>query len=263
MTERFSSGQFCWVDLQTADMEQAKTFYARLLGWVARDVQSDQRPVYTVFELDGVPVAGMGPMPLDRQQAGASAGWQSYIAVDAVDEAVKRAEANGATVLTPTTKVTDHGSLAFLKDPVGAAFGLWQSNSPVGAARDDATGRCCWHEVYSSDMAASQQFYQQVLGWELRQNEMPGGPYCTFRAADRDVAGMMAIQPEWGEMPPSWMAYFSVDSCAHTTEVARSLGADVFVTPTEIPSVGTFAGIRDPRGASFMLLQLAGRSDAG
>jgi predicted enzyme related to lactoylglutathione lyase len=59
------------------------------------------------------------------------------------------------------------------------------------------------------------------------------------------------------EMPPKWAPYFQVANCDATADKAKSLGGNVCVGPADIPNVGRFAGVVDPQGAVFMIIQLA------
>ena len=85
---------------------------------------------------------------------------------------------------------------------------------------------------------------------------MPTGDYVIFKNSDQNNAGMMAIQEEWGDVPPHWSVYFAVEDCDATIEQAQKLGADVISGPTEM-GVGKFATLQDPPGAHFSVIQLA------
>jgi len=67
---------------------------------------------------------------------------------------------------------------------------------------------------------------------------------------------MMEIQKEWGDMPSYWMVYFSVADCDRSVKQAKSLGAKVVVEPMDIPTIGRFATLQDPQGATFSIIKL-------
>src|SRR5438128_6779449 len=56
------------------------------------------------------------------------------------------------------------------------------------------------------------------------------------------------MNPNQPGQPPAWMAYFAVADTEGTTKAATDAGAQVFVPPTPIPTVGTFAVLADPQG---------------
>ena len=62
--------------------------------------------------------------------------------------------------------------------------------------------------------------------------------------------------------PPHWMAHVQVDDVDATAALAKKLGGKVHKEPTDIPTVGRFAVIADPQGASICDLQAERRDDA-
>jgi predicted enzyme related to lactoylglutathione lyase len=83
-----------------------------------------------------------------------------------------------------------------------------------------------------------------------------GGDYISFKQGDRYGAGMLEIQPDWGDVPSNWVVYFAVENCDSTLEKAKSLGATVEMQPMEIDDVGRFAIIKDPQGAYLTVIQM-------
>src|SRR5271167_3031060 len=109
-----------WVDLQTPDQDAAKSFYGELFGWHYDDQPMPQGPVYSMAVKDGGVVAAIAPQPPAMIAAGAPPMWNTYIAVDDVDAATKRAEAAGGSVLMQPFDVMDAGRMSFVADPTGA-----------------------------------------------------------------------------------------------------------------------------------------------
>ena len=54
-------------------------------------------------------------------------------------------------------------------------------------------------------------------------------------------------------VPTAWLSYVTVDDVDASTSKAESLGAKVFVPPTDIPDIGRFSVIADPSGATLGL----------
>ena len=50
-------GRFAWYELITTDVEAAKAFYTKVMGWSAWDASMPGRP-YTLFTAGRFPVAG-------------------------------------------------------------------------------------------------------------------------------------------------------------------------------------------------------------
>ena len=59
------------------------------------------------------------------------------------------------------------------------------------------------------------------------------------------------------EIPNHWGVYFAVDDTAGPMETAEATGGHVTYGPWDIPDVGVFAGLADPYGASFTVIQIA------
>ena len=55
-------------------------------------------------------------------------------------------------------------------------------------------------------------------------------------------------------MPPFWGVYISVDDADVTVRKAQQLGGAVVVPPTDIPTVGRFAVLKDPQGAMITVM---------
>ena len=114
-------------------------------------------------------------------------------------------------------------------------------------------GTWAWHELMTSDVAGTKRFYSSMFGWEASDVEMmPGFNYTIFRRAGREVAGLMGVGPEHGDMPSGWVVYIAVDDVDAASEKAERLGGEVIVPAHDIP-VGRWAMIKDPAGAVLCL----------
>jgi uncharacterized protein len=49
------------------------------------------------------------------------------IGVDAIDEALKKVEAGGGSVVQPRTEIPNQGAFAYFKDSEGNVLGLWEN----------------------------------------------------------------------------------------------------------------------------------------
>ena len=69
--------------------------------------------------------------------------------------------------------------------------------------------------------------------------------------------GMMEMTPEWGDIPPHWGVYFSVEDCDAAAEKVTSLGGVVHRPPADIPGTGRFAVVQDPQGGVFNIITMS------
>ncbi len=115
-------GHFCWNELITQDVEQARAFYHDCLGWEFDTMPLDSGGAYWVAKDAEGPICGMyeshgtdfSSMP-DQ--------WLSYIEVDDVDTRVAAAREGGAVMFRGPFEVTEVGRIAILREPGGALIG--------------------------------------------------------------------------------------------------------------------------------------------
>ena len=138
-------------------------------------------------------------------------------------------------------------------DPQGASFCLWQAKKHIGATIRSESNTLCWNELMTPDSAASATFYKSLFGWNLK----PSPEYTEISVGSVPIGGMLQITKDMQGTPPNWAPYFAVDDCDAMVAKAKSLGAQVYVPPTEIPKVGRFSALADPQGATFEVIQLA------
>jgi uncharacterized protein len=113
-----------------------------------------------------------------------------------------------------------------------------------------------WHEVYTSNVQATVDFYTTALGWETETMQMPMGPYTMLKANGTSVCGVFDTA-EAGDAPPHWAVYIAVDNLDARLAKCLELGAAVMVPAMDIETVGRMAMIQDPQGAIVWLYQPA------
>jgi uncharacterized protein len=115
-------GAFMWNELMTADVEKAKSFYAKTVGWTIEEMKLPTGS-YWIAKAGGTPVAGMMNMT-GMVPPGTPPHWFSYLEVDDVDRRAKDVETNGGTVHRPPFDIPDVGRIAIVADATGAMLGL-------------------------------------------------------------------------------------------------------------------------------------------
>ncbi|HFD11695.1 MAG TPA: VOC family protein [Crenotrichaceae bacterium] len=115
-------------------------------------------------------------------------------------------------------------------------------------------GAFSWNELMTTDVAAAKEFYRQLLGWTLEDIQNCDLGYSLAKIADQEVAGIMRIPPEAGDMPPAWGAYITVDDVEASARQVESLGGKIILETRDIPDVGRFCVIADPQGAIVSLI---------
>lgn len=119
-------GTFVWNELRVRDVEKAKAFYARTLGWTYEAFGGGEHE-YWVAKAGDAYVAGLMDLT-PPGMAGAPAGWFGFIEVDDVDARVAEAKKAGAQVFREPFDVPTVGRIAILVDPTGAEIG-WMTSA--------------------------------------------------------------------------------------------------------------------------------------
>ncbi|EMF58136.1 MULTISPECIES: VOC family protein [Streptomyces] len=112
-------GALGWVELLTRAPERVKSFYTTVFGW---SVTAGEH--YTRWGLDGADFGGMIAME-DTFPPEVPSHWLPYFAVEDVDDSARVAVESGGTLLMEPTTVPEGSRIAVLRDPQGAAFGVY------------------------------------------------------------------------------------------------------------------------------------------
>ena len=256
-----AAGMFCWCQLSTSDPEGAKKFYPALFGWDFEDISVGGQGL-TLLKKGGKVAGALCGLPKQQREQGIAPSWMSFVAVENADQtAAKVKQSGGKMVMEPFDVIdngTENGRMAVCEDPTRAVFSLWQAKKQIGAGVVNEIGSMCWNELITTDARKAGSFYESVFGWKPEPMPMPGDvgrTYTIFKHDATQVGGMMTATPEMHLTHPYWMIYFAVDDCDKTAAKAEELGGKIMMKPTDIPTIGRFAVIRDPQGAWFSILK--------
>ena len=113
-------------------------------------------------------------------------------------------------------------------------------------------GRFVWYENLAKNPDEAINFYTDVVGWKTQ----PFGEdnhYVMWVGEQGPLGGVMKLPDEAAQMgaPPCWMAHVLVEDVDATVSAAKKLGGKVHKEPEDLPTVGRFAVIADPQGASI------------
>ena len=259
---RWARGEFCWYELGTTDPKAAQSFYSGVFDWGAMEVpmpgggEDCAGGSYTLLQARGQDIAGAykleGPM-----FEGVPPHWLVYIATDRIDGDTAKAKEMGGSVMLEPMDVPGVGRVAVLRDPQGAAFGLFQAGEHEGSARlENTPNMFCWSELDTTDTAAAKAWYTKLFGWGSKSDASKEMQYTEWLHNGRPIGGLMALAPEMGPIPPNWMNYITVGDCDATVRRATALGGKALVPPTDIEHVGRFSILMDPQGAAFAVIKL-------
>jgi len=243
-------GKFVWFELVSREAKKAQAFYGEVLGWKV-DPFSMGDFTYEMILAGGTMIGGYAAPKNDRRPPH----WISYVSVEDVDAAVKTAAANGGKVVEAPYEIPGVGRTARIADPQGGHICPFKSNGGDQPDTPNPPGRSfCWNELHTSDPAGALSFYEKVLGFSHRSQDMgPSGTYHILSRGGVERGGVFGDVPPGA--PSSWLPYVLTDNADATAGRARKLGATMCVEPADIPGIGRFAVFTDPTGASLAILQ--------
>jgi predicted enzyme related to lactoylglutathione lyase len=113
------------IELATDATPKAREFYTKLFKWKVREMGGGDDE-YLMFPGGGITGKAMPEQPT---------AWMPYFTVTSVKTSLASAKKLGAAVVQPYMPIGDMGAIAVLRDPTGAAFGLWERGKPTKAKK--------------------------------------------------------------------------------------------------------------------------------
>jgi uncharacterized protein len=250
----YETGKPCWADVTVPDVDAGAEFYSALFGWTADKAPQPEAGGYTMFSKDGKYVAAASPPAPGTE--GIPPHWTVYLASDDADATAGKIRDAGGQVLMDPFDVFDSGRMTIAVDPTGAAFGVWQAGTHIGAQLRREPGTMNWAECQTKDPAAARAFYEQVFGYEVEEAQMGGpDPYILLKLNGEPAAGLIRIGADWGDVPSNWSVVFEVDDTDAAVAKVQELGGRMLMEPMDLPEVGRFAVVADPWGAVFQVIK--------
>lgn len=254
-------GMPLWLDLATTDIDSAKDFYAKLVGWEYREHGKG----YAVATKNGMPVAGIGAIPEEKISMWGLALYTPNVtvahnaAVNAGARSVLEPRVLGAPVgedADPEAGAElDRGEMAVVIDPSGAAIGLKNPADEHALFAAGEPGTPVWHELMVGQAwDETLKFYNELAGWDIRvEKDGEGGRYALGEFEGSPLVGMWDTKEM--QLPSMWTLYLGVASIDEAVETARKEGAEIIREPFN-SEFGRVATITDPTGALLNLTEI-------
>lgn len=242
-----------WADLATSNVEGAKSFYGKLLGWEAYTIPDPEAGGYVMFQRNGKQAAAVGPL----MSQGQPTSWSVYFGTDDADATAKKVQQAGGKVVAPPFDILKSGRMAAFQDPSGAYFSVWQPREHRGFEVSQEPNSFAWAELNTRGLESTKPFYQKVFGWGIKSSPMGEGqpPYTEWQVDGKSIAGGMENTTMPASIPPHWLVYFGMSDPDATAKKASELGGKVNLPPMDFPG-GRFAVLSDPQGAAFGILRM-------
>ena len=120
-----------WHELNTWDPEQARHFYHVTLGWDFQPTTLPDGTRYWVAHKEGRAVGGIFQLT-EPAFEGIPSHWMTYLAVEDIATAQKKAAEAGGEILRPAFRLPGVGRLSVVSDTTGAFIGLIQPEGTGG-----------------------------------------------------------------------------------------------------------------------------------
>lgn len=250
MTRRIhhSPGFISWVDYAAHDGKKARRFYGELFGWKAVDF--DKSGQSAIFKLEGEPVAGLGVIG-PQMQAKYPPTWNTYVAVNDVNETAGWVKGAGGAVVMEATPVGTAGSMGVFTDRSGASFAVWCAGDHMGAGLVDEPGAKGWHELRCADFKQAEAFYAEVFGWSFSDGRVRGTREVH---TEGELIGVLAPPPS-PLRGPAWLPSLVVEKLEPALLKVKALGGEL-VSPPQKFALGQSAIVADDQGGVVGLVFL-------
>jgi len=151
----YATGEFCWYELGTREIDAAVKFYNELAHWQTITHEMGEQGVYYIFQLEGQDVGG-GYRMSGPQFEGVPPHWMPYVWVDDVNAAVAKAGQLGGKVIAPSWMFR--------------GWGGWRS--------------CRIRKVHTSPFSREESTRERLV-WRRGRAPFPGPNLMTTNAANR------------------------------------------------------------------------------
>jgi predicted enzyme related to lactoylglutathione lyase len=116
-------------EIPVDDVDRAKAFYATVFDWQPESFPDMNYTTVTTTPVDEKTMRPSSPGAINGGLMNRSKETPTpviTIGVASVEEALKKVEAEGGTVITPSTPIPGMGAFGYFKDPEGNVMGLFQ-----------------------------------------------------------------------------------------------------------------------------------------
>ena len=240
-------GMPIWVDIMVATPEQIhelRVFLSALFDWTWQ-VGAPEMGYYSQALHDGAPVLGVGSHESSSGQA------TVYFATSDIDQSTTMALDLGASMVTPAMAVMDLGSLAVLRDPTGATYGLWQPQTFQGFGALYEANAPGWFDHTSTDPGAAAAFYGAITGHQITE------PSPDMKILHNKEQWFASISHSQTGAPPQWMPIYVVDSLTKIHEVVPRHGGSIVIKEMPVPG-STISVFSEPVNGTLWTVMAAG-----
>ena len=256
-------GRFAWYELNTTDVQSARSFYTKVLGWDVLDASTPGTP-YMLFTAGPALVGGLSQMTGPARDTGAKPCWIGYVEVDDVDAIAARARQLGGVVHAGPSDIAGVSRYCILADPQAARLAAlkWRRREEGQSPALGARGHVCWHELLAAKEDEALDFYADLFGWRKAQGEAPESEtYQMFAVGGQTIGGIVDKPPAIDT--PFWLFYFLVGDVDAAARRVTAAGGRILREADELSGGSWIVQCADPQGVVFALAGTRGEKPIG
>jgi len=123
-------------------------------------------------------------------------------------------------------------------------------------AQPQLPGKFVWYDLFTTDLAAVEVFYRDLLGWEFAASDLMGAKVKTIKLNGAAIANAVEVELN-GDQPGEsrWLGYVSVADVDQAAGTVKASGGKIHTLPRQLSDRGRIAVCFDPQGAIFALLR--------
>lgn len=244
----YGAGGVVSADVAVPEHEREVAFYSSVLT-------TGQSPLWQKDLMNnlGFPIIGLGERTPEYESLPLQ--WMPHFQVaDVAASAAAVVEMGGVEQLHAKGE-DGQSKWACGTDPDGASFGLIpvvDAPEENGGPKEGEVGRISWLSLSVTDPAASQAFYQKVIGWTpvARDNgDVAGGHAYDMQLGNGEVAAEIVSAGGEEGVPPVWLIHVSVGDLQESLHRVQDGGGRV------VKAGAKSAIFADPIGVYFGLQQ--------
>lgn len=115
-----------------------------------------------------------------------------------------------------------------------------------------------WYELLTDDVAAAQDFYASLIGWQVDDSGLADIDYRIVATPEGDAIGGLMQRPAGSPGGSVWIGYLPVVDVDESVEAIVEDGGRVLMPAWSVAGVGRMALVTDPLGAPFYIMAAEG-----
>ncbi|HJO65607.1 MAG TPA: VOC family protein [Sphingomonas sanguinis] len=111
-----------------------------------------------------------------------------------------------------------------------------------------------WYELLTDDVAAAQDFYARLIGWQVGDSGIADIDYRIVATPEGEAIGGLMQRPPGSPGGAVWLGYLPVVDVDESVEAIVEDGGQVLMPAWSMAGVGRMALVTDPLGAPFYIM---------